>query len=308
MNESFKTTIGGQALIEGVMMRGPSKTAYAVRKPDGEIALRTGKNKSIADKYPVLNWPVLRGAVKLIEAMVIGVDAIMYSASFWEEEEGEEDGFFRKHFPEHGEKLEQIFTVAFSFLLAVIFFMVLPNALATFFQRNIESSFLLNLVEGVFRIGIFFAYMAIISKQKEIGRVFEYHGAEHKSIACYEAGAPLEVEEVRKYSRLHPRCGTSFLFMVLILSVIILSFFGWPSFIGRILVRILIFPVIAGVSYEVNRLIGKYDTPLTMALRYPGLMIQKHFTVREPDDSQIEVGIASLKAVLPEEGESDLWK
>lgn len=146
MNESFKTTIGGQALIEGVMMRGPSKTAYAVRKPDGEIALRTGKNKSIADKYPVLNWPVLRGAVKLIEAMVIGVDAIMYSASFWEEEEGEEDGFFRKHFPEHGEKLEQIFTVAFSFLLAVIFFMVLPNALATFFQRHIESSFLLNLV------------------------------------------------------------------------------------------------------------------------------------------------------------------
>ena len=308
MNESFKTTIGGQARIEGVMMRGPSKTAYAVRKPDGEIALRTGKNKSIADKYPVLNWPVLRGAVKLIEAMVIGVDAIMYSASFWEEEEGEEDGFFRKHFPEHGEKLEQIFTVAFSFLLAVIFFMVLPNALATFFQRHIESSFLLNLVEGVFRIGIFFAYMALISKQKDIGRVFEYHGAEHKSIACYEAGAPLEVEEVRKYSRLHPRCGTSFLFMVLILSVIILSFFGWPSFIGRILVRILIFPVIAGVSYEVNRLIGKYDTPLTMALRYPGLMIQKHFTVREPDDSQIEVGIASLKAVLPEEGESDLWK
>ena len=308
MNESFKTTIGGQALIEGVMMRGPSKTAYAVRKPDGEIALRTGGNKNIADKYPFLNWPVLRGAVKLIEAMVIGVDAIMYSASFWEEEEGEEDGFFRKHFPEYGEKLEQIFTVAFSFLLAVLFFMVLPNALATFFQRHIESSFLLNLVEGVFRIGIFFAYMALISKQKDIGRVFEYHGAEHKSIACYEAGAPLEVEEVRKYSRLHPRCGTSFLFMVLILSVIILSFFGWPSFIGRILVRILIFPLIAGVSYEVNRLIGKYDTPLTMALRYPGLMIQKHFTVREPDDSQIEVGIASLKAVLPEEGESDLWK
>ena len=308
MNKSFKTTIGGQALIEGVMMRGPSKPAYAVRKPDGEIALRTGKNKSIADKYPFLNWPVLRGAVKLIEAMVIGVDAIMYSASFWEEEEGEEDGFFRKHFPEYGEKLEQIFTVAFSFLLAVLFFMVLPNALATFFQRHIESSFLLNLVEGVFRIGIFFAYMALISKQKDIGRVFEYHGAEHKSIACYEAGAPLEVEEVRKYSRLHPRCGTSFLFMVLILSVIILSFFGWPSFIGRILVRILIFPLIAGISYEVNRLIGKYDTPLTMVLRYPGLMIQKHFTVREPDDSQIEVGIASLKAVLPEEGESDLWK
>ena len=308
MNESFKTTIGGQALIEGVMMRGPSKTAYAVRKPDGEIALRTGKNKIIADKYPFLNWPILRGAVKLIEAMVIGVDAIMYSASFWEEEEGEEDGFFRKHFPEHGEKMEQIFTVAFSFLLAVLFFMVLPNALATFFQRHIESSFLLNLVEGVFRIGIFFAYMALISRQKDIGRVFEYHGAEHKSIACYEAGAPLEVEEVRKYSRLHPRCGTSFLFMVLILSVIILSFFGWPSFIGRILVRILIFPLIAGISYEVNRLIGKYDTPLTMALRYPGLMIQKHFTVREPDDSQIEVGIASLKAVLPEEGESDLWK
>lgn len=308
MNESFKTTIGGQALIEGVMMRGPSKTAYAVRKPGGDIAMRVDKNKSIADKYPFLNWPIIRGAVKLIEAMVIGVDAIMYSASFWEDEEGEEEDFFTKHFPEYGEKIEQIVTVSFSVLLAVLFFMVLPNVLATYFERHITSSVLLNLVEGVFRIGIFFAYMALISKQKDIGRVFEYHGAEHKSIACYEAGAPLEVEEVRKYSRLHPRCGTSFLFMVLILSVIILSFFGWPSFLGRILVRLLVFPLIAGVSYEVNRLVGKYDTPLTMALRYPGLMIQKHFTVREPDDSQIEVGIASLKAVLPAEGESDLWK
>ncbi|MDY3119169.1 MAG: DUF1385 domain-containing protein [Peptoniphilus sp.] len=308
MNESFKTTIGGQALIEGVMMRGPSKTAYAVRKPDGGIALRVDNNKSITDTYAFLNWPILRGAVKLIEAMVTGVDAILYSASFWEENEAEKESFFQRHFPKCAETIEQILTVGFSILLAVLFFMVIPNVLATFFERHSLNSILLNLIEGAFRIGIFFAYMAIISRQRDIGRVFEYHGAEHKSIACYEAGAPLEVEEVRKYSRLHPRCGTSFLFMVLIVSIIILSFFGWPSFVGRILVRLLIFPLIAGVSYEVNRLIGKYDTPFTMVLRYPGLMIQKYFTVREPDDSQIEVGIASLKAVLPGEGESDLWK
>ena len=162
MNESFKTTIGGQALIEGVMMRGPSKTAYAVRKPGGDIAMRVEKNKNIADKYPFLNWPIIRGAVKLIEAMVIGVDAIMYSASFWEEEEGGEEDFFTKHFPERGEKIEQIVTVSFSVLLAVLFFMVLPNVLATYFERHITSSVLLNLVEGVFRIGIFFAYMALI--------------------------------------------------------------------------------------------------------------------------------------------------
>ncbi|WP_322621872.1 DUF1385 domain-containing protein [Aedoeadaptatus coxii] len=306
MKQSFKTTIGGQALIEGVMMKGPSKTAYAVRKPDGDIAMRIEKNNSILERVPFLNVPILRGAVKLIEAMLVGVDAIIYSASFWEVDEDEE-GFLEKHFPKHHKKMEEVLSVLISLLSAVIFFMILPNLMATFFQSKIENHILLNLMEGVFRIFIFFLYLGLISKQKDIARVFQYHGAEHKSIACYEAGAPLTVDEVRKYSRLHPRCGTSFLFMVLVISVVVLSFFGWPSLLGRIIVRLLMFPVIAGIGFEVNRLIGKYDNRLTLILRYPGLMIQKYFTVKEPNDEQMEVGIASLKAVLPEDGEDDTW-
>lgn len=306
MKQSFKTTIGGQALIEGVMMKGPSKTAYAVRKPDGDIAMRIEKNNSILERVPFLNVPILRGAVKLIEAMLVGVDAIIYSASFWEVDEDEE-GFLEKHFPKHHKKMEEVLSVLISLLSAVIFFMILPNLMATFFQSKIENYILLNLMEGVFRIFIFFLYLGLISKQKDIARVFQYHGAEHKSIACYEAGAPLTVDEVRKYSRLHPRCGTSFLFMVLVISVVVLSFFGWPSLLGRIIVRLLMFPVIAGIGFEVNRLIGKYDNRLTLILRYPGLMIQKYFTVKEPNEEQMEVGIASLKAVLPEDGEDDTW-
>lgn len=306
MKQSFKTTIGGQALIEGVMMKGPSKTAYAVRKPDGDIAMRIEKNNSILERVPFLNVPILRGAVKLIEAMLVGVDAIIYSASFWEVDEDEE-GFLEKHFPKHHKKMEEVLSVLISLFSAVIFFMILPNLMATFFQSKIENHILLNLMEGVFRIFIFFLYLGLISKQKDIARVFQYHGAEHKSIACYEAGAPLTVDEVRKYSRLHPRCGTSFLFMVLVISVVVLSFFGWPSLLGRIIVRLLMFPVIAGIGFEVNRLIGKYDNRLTLILRYPGLMIQKYFTVKEPSEEQMEVGIASLKAVLPEDGEDDTW-
>lgn len=306
MKQSFKTTIGGQALIEGVMMKGPSKTAYAVRKPDGDIAMRIEKNNSILERVPLLNAPILRGAVKLIEAMLVGVDAIIYSASFWEVDEDEE-GFLEKHFPKHHKKMEEVLSVLISLFSAVIFFMILPNLMATFFQSKIENHILLNLMEGVFRIFIFFLYLGLISKQKDIARVFQYHGAEHKSIACYEAGAPLTVDEVRKYSRLHPRCGTSFLFMVLVISVVVLSFFGWPSLLGRIIVRLLMFPVIAGIGFEVNRLIGKYDNRLTLILRYPGLMIQKYFTVKEPNEEQMEVGIASLKAVLPEDGEDDTW-
>ena len=306
MKQSFKTTIGGQALIEGVMMKGPSKTAYAVRKPDGDIAMRIEKNNSILERVPFLNVPILRGAVKLIEAMLVGVDAIIYSASFWEVDEDEE-GFLEKHFPKHHKKMEEVLSVLISLLSAVIFFMILPNLMATFFQSKIENHILLNLMEGVFRIFIFFLYLGLISKQKDIARVFQYHGAEHKSIACYEAGAPLTVDEVRKYSRLHPRCGTSFLFMVLVISVVVLSFFGWPSLLGRIIVRLLMFPVIAGIGFEVNRLIGKYDNRLTLILRYPGLMIREYFTVKEPNEEQMEVGIASLKAVLPEDGEDDTW-
>lgn len=293
----IKTTIGGQALIEGVMMRGPSQTAVAVRRPDGEITCRVRKNHSWTEEYPLLALPFVRGAVKLFEAMAEGTEALTYAASFWEEE--------REQSP--AEKAKEYGLVAFSILLAVGIFIVMPSALASAFGYITNSSFLLNVVDGIWRFLFFFIYLGIISRMKEIQRVFEYHGAEHKSIFCYEQGEELTVENVRKFPKEHPRCGTSFLFMVLAISILTLSVFGWPNAFVRILLRIIMLPVIAGIAYEINRLVGKYDTGLCRILRGPGLFIQRFATVREPDDAQIEVAITSLKAVLPREGESDLW-
>ncbi len=293
----FKTTIGGQALIEGVMMRGPSQTAVAVRRPDGDITCRVTKNRSWTEKHPLFSLPFVRGAVKLLEAMVVGTEALTYAASFWEEEAEESPA----------EKIKEFGLVAFSILLAVGIFIVIPSALASVLGRFTSSSFLLNIVDGILRFLFFFIYLGIISRMKEIQRVFEYHGAEHKSIFCYEQGEELTVENVRKFPKEHPRCGTSFLFMVLAISILTLSVFGWPNALVRIILRIVLLPVIAGIAYEINRLVGKYDTPLCRVLRGPGLLIQHFATVREPDDAQIEVAITSLKAVLPREGESDLW-
>ncbi len=292
---SFKTTIGGQALIEGVMMRGPSKIAIAVRKPDHEIELKVDELKSLSDRYSILRFPVIRGVFKLIESMVIGTKALTYSASFFEEEE------------ETTEDTSMFLTILASFTIAIVFFMILPNLLTNLFKNMVSSVFLLNLIEGVIRILVFLIYLYYISKLEDIRRVFEYHGSEHKSIHCYESGEELTVENVRKYPRVHPRCGTSFIFMVLIISTIVLSFFGWPNPVMRILTRIILFPIIAGVSYEVNRFIGKSSSGLCKTIAVPGILVQKYFTVREPDDEMIEVAIKSLKAVLPEEGESDLW-
>lgn len=299
--KGFKTTIGGQALIEGVMMKGPSKTSYAVRKPDGEIELKIKENHSLDEKYRILRLPILRGAFKLVEAMVVGTEALTYSASFWEEEPEEIKS-------ERRSKIEDGITILFSFVLAIFLFMVLPSVVTSLGKEFIQNTVGLNLIEGILRLVVFFIYLFVISKNKDIYRVFQYHGAEHKSIACYEDGCDLTVENVKKYSRMHPRCGTSFIFMVLLLSILFLSFFGWPNFVARILIRILSFPVIAGISYELNRVVGRYDNPITALLRWPGLMIQKIATVKEPDEQQIEVGIASLVAVLPAEGENDLWK
>lgn len=298
--EKFKTTIGGQALIEGVMMRGPSKTSCAVRKPNGEITVRIQENKKIEDKYPILKLPVIRGAYKLIQAMFIGVEALTFSASFWEEEDNEIK-------TDKKEKLEMFLTVAMSMILAIVFFMILPSFFASFLSDIISNHFFLNLIEGIFRLLVFFIYLIFISKNKEIERVFQYHGAEHKSIACYEAGMELTIKNVKSFPRLHPRCGTSFLFMVLIISIFVLSFFGWPNLLIRSITRILCFPLIAGISYEVNRIIGKSDNLFAKILRWPGLEIQRIATVKEPDEEQIEVGIASLNAVLPSKGEDDSW-
>lgn len=293
---AFKTTIGGQALIEGVMMRGPSKIAVAVRKPTGDIELKVEKAKDLSKKYKILKLPILRGAYKLIDAMIVGVNALMFSASFWDEENSKNNN------------LEVFMTVSISMLLAVGIFMVIPSVAAGFLKDFFKSSIILNLFEGILRLIIFFIYLKYISKLDDIKRVFEYHGSEHKSIYCYESGEELTVENVKKYPIEHPRCGTSFLFMVMIISIIVLSFFGWPNPIMRILTRILAMPLIAGIAYEVNRYVGKSDSGICKIIRIPGLKIQQIATVREPSDDMIEVAITSLKAVLPTDGESDLWK
>lgn len=311
--KAFKTSIGGQALIEGVMMRGPSKLAIAVRKPDNDIELKVDDIKSLANRYRFLNLPIIRGAYKLIEAMVVGVKALTYSASFWEDEEDVQDdrnSFIDKVVKDKQKKenIETFIAILISFVIATVLFMIIPSLTAGLLSNYTNSSIVLNLVEGVLRLIVFGIYLYYVSKLEDIKRVFEYHGSEHKTIHCYESGDELTVENVKKYPIVHPRCGTSFLFMVMIISILVLSFFGWPDPVMRVISRIVALPIVAGVSYEINRLIGKSDTKLCRVLAVPGLEIQRLATVREPDDKMIEVAIESLKAVLPEKGESDLWK
>ncbi len=307
-SEVFKTTIGGQALIEGVMMRGPSKIGMAVRKPDSEIELKVEDSKSLSKKYKFFKLPIIRGVVGLVESMYVGVNSLLFSASFFDdEEEDTKESFIEKKFGEKAESIEMGLTVLLSLAITIVVFMLLPNIVANFARKLTENTIVLNLIEGVIRLTVFFIYLFYVSRIPEIERMFQYHGAEHKSIHCYEHGEELTVENIKKYPLMHKRCGTSFLFMVMIISILVLSFFGWPNMVMRIVTRILAFPIIAGLSYEVNKFMGRYDNALTDFLAYPGLMIQKYFTVKEPDGSQIEVAIAALESVLPQKGESDIW-
>ena len=310
INPKHRTSIGGQALIEGVMMRGPKSIATAVRKPDGEIMLKVEDLNTLGMRYAFFRLPFIRGIVGIIESMIIGTKQLMYSAEFYEDEEPEDESkesWTQKIFKDKAEDVEMIFTIIASIVLALGIFMILPNLLASVFSYVVDNHIVLNLIEGVIRVAIFFIYVIWISKLDDIRRVFEYHGSEHKSIHCYENDLELTVENVRKFPILHARCGTSFLFMVMIVSIFLLSFFGWPNPVQRVVIRILMFPVIAGVSYEINRIIGRSSSKLCYALSYPGLMVQKLATVKEPDDEQIEVAIAALKAVIPESQEEDKW-
>ena len=287
-----KLSVGGQAVIEGVMMRGPGKIAVAVRKPNGEITVDLKDAGSISDRYPILKKPFLRGVVSLVESLGYGMKALSFSAqASGEEEEGGESM----------SSLEMAGTIAVSVGLAVLLFVVLPTGAMKLLQNEGVSPLVLNLCEGLLRLGIFLLYIWGISRQKDIQRVFQYHGAEHKTIYTYEHGLPLRVENVRPFSTLHPRCGTNFLMIVMLISIFIFTFLGWPSLWERILSRILLMPVVAGISYEIIRFAGKHmDKPWVRAAILPGLALQK-LTTRQPDDSQIEVAIASLKAVLPPE-------
>lgn len=284
-----KFNVGGQAVIEGVMMRGQDKIAVAVRQPDGEISVDVNPVSSIRDKYPILKKPLLRGVVALFESLYDGMKALAYSAQV----SGEED--------EQLSTKEMVMTIATSVLLAIGLFIVLPTWSMRFLHNLTEDPMLLNLAEGVLRMVIFLVYIAAISSMNDIQRVFQYHGAEHKTIYTYEAGLPLQVENVRPFSTLHPRCGTNFLMIVMLISMFIFTFLGWPDLVERIASRVVLMPVIAGVSYEIIRFAGAHaDSKLVHFAIMPGLLLQK-LTTREPDDSQIEVAIASLKAVLPPE-------
>lgn len=284
-----KPNVGGQAVIEGVMMRGKTHVAVAVRQPDGEISVDVRPVNSISDRYPILKKPFLRGVVSLVESLVMGMKALAYSAQV----SGDED--------EKLDSKEMALTIAVSAGLAILLFIVIPTWSMRFLTGITQEHMALNLAEGVLRMAIFLAYIAAISSMNDIQRVFQYHGAEHKTIYTYEAGLPLKVENVRPFSTLHPRCGTNFLMIVMLISMFIFTFLGWPSLLERIASRIILMPVIAGVSYELIRYAGAHtDNPLVRIAITPGLLLQK-LTTRQPDDSQIEVAIASLKAVVPPE-------
>ena len=283
-----KLMVGGQAVIEGVMMRGPKLTATAVRDPQGRIQVETKPVNSIGDRFPVLKKPFLRGTVSLIESLVIGMKSLSYSAKM----AGEED--------EQLSDKEMAGTIVFALALASILFIAIPTFGAKWLHSATEDPVVLNLLEGVLRLVIFLLYIWGISRMKDIRRVFQYHGAEHKTIFCYEAGLPLTVENVQKFPRLHPRCGTNFLLIVMLVSIFVFAFLGWPSLWERILSRILLLPVVAGISYEIIRLAGRSQNRFIQTAIRPGLWLQ-YLTTRPPDDEMVEVAIESLKAVLPEE-------
>ena len=318
-NGAFRTSIGGQALIEGILMRGPEKQAIVVRDKAGQLVEKVEELKFIKDRYPILGVPLIRGTVNFLAAMVSGVKALMYSADFYPDEEVSQPSKFEQWLEAHlsSEKLEKAI-VAFAVLLGVglsiFLFLVLPTLLTGGILHFFPGFPLWgrNVVEGLLKIVIFLAYLILCSKQKDIYRVFQYHGAEHKTIFCYEAGLPLTVENVRIQPRHHPRCGTSFLFVVIFVSILVSSVvFGiWPITNAwlRTLVHLILLPLVVGITYEFNRWVGRHvqDSGLAKLLTAPGMWMQ-NFTTNEPDDSMIECAIRSLELVLPSEKGKDEW-
>lgn len=307
MSKHFKTSIGGQALIEGVMMRGPRKTAMAVRKPDGELETRIWDNK------PARVWnriPLVRGVVNMVSSLVVGYRCLMKSAEISTEGlEEEEPSRLEKWLEEKlGDNLMKAVMLVGSVLgvvIAVGLFMFLPAWLVGL-GEGVLPRWAMSLIEGFIKIGVFLAYMALVGLMPDMRRLFQYHGAEHKTIACYEAGEELTPENIRKYPRFHPRCGTSFIVIVLILGILIFSVVTWSNALVRTVLKLCLLPVVVGIAYELIKLAGRYDNLFTRIISFPGLKIQ-HLTTREPDDSMIEAAIASMKPVIPENEGEDIW-
>lgn len=297
--------VGGQAVMEGVMMKNKDKYAVAVRKPNHEIEVKVSDCKSVIKNEKLRNLPIVRGVVNFIESLSLGMKTLMYSASFFEDEEDtakkeklSPEG--KKKMEEKEEKEEKLLmsgTVTFSIIFALLLFFALPYFLSGFFHKVITSETLIALIEGLIRLTIFVGYIALISLTPDIKRTFMYHGAEHKCINCIEHGMELNVENVRKSSRLHKRCGTSFLLIVMLISIVFFMFIRVDSKILQLLLRLLLIPVIAGVSYEFIRLAGRYENWFLNIFSKPGMWMQR-LTTKEPDDEMIEVGIASVEAVF----------
>ena len=309
VKEQFKTMIGGQALIEGILMQGPEKTSVVVRGPEG-LVVKTEPLKLPKDRYPILGWPLLRGVVNFASSMVGGVKALLYSAEFFPEEAGEPSKFDRWLEDKIGSEKMEKFVIYLAVVLGVAFsvglFILLPTFL-TGLIPGLRANFLArNLLEGLLKIALFMGYMILISRMQDMRRVFSYHGAEHKTIRCYEARLPLTVENVRPMTRMHPRCGTSFLLVVICISILCGCFIRVENTWLRMGLHLLMLPVIVAVSYEFNRLVGRYDNRLTRILTAPGMWMQ-NFTTNEPDDSMIEVAIRALEEVIPEKAGDDQW-
>jgi uncharacterized protein YqhQ len=297
------TSMGGQAVIEGVMMKGPRSYAIAVRKASGEILVHREQLKGIDKKYPIFKLPVFRGMFALIDTMVLGVKALAFSAEQVDIEGGMEpsrfDKLLERVFKDKAEQATIYFSVFLSLVLTVGLFIILPTYLVRFLKFASGGTVFMNLVEGLLRIGIFLVYLLAVSRMKDIRRVFEYHGAEHKTIHCYEHGEDLRPENAARHPRLHPRCGTSFLLIVLVVSIIMFSFIGWPNMAVRIITRILLMPLVGGISYEIIKWAGRSESLFARVVRSPGMFLQ-NLTTREPDSGQLEVAIASLRAVAGE--------
>ncbi len=309
--ERFKTSVGGQALMEGIMMRGPKNICCAVRKPDGTIETKIEPTPTHGIWTKI---PLVRGAISMVESLIMGYRYMMYSAQVSmgdDYDPEEEETAFEKWVGDHlGKKAEDVLLGAAAVLgglFAILLFTVLPTVLVGGVNRLLPlGRWSKVILEAVLKVAIFLSYMVAISKMKEIHRVFEYHGAEHKTIACYEAGDALTVENVRKYTRFHPRCGTSFLILVVIVSVFLYSVLPWSSTGLRVVFKLLLLPVVMGISYELLKWCGRSDNLATRIIRQPGIWVQ-HLTVFEPDDSMIEVAIAAVTPVLPEDPEDGRW-
>lgn len=296
--------------MEGILMRGPKKQAIVVRTPDGLVS-RVEELRLIKDRHPILGWPFIRGVVNFIDSMVKGVKALTYSAELLPEEQQEEPSKLDKWIEEKigGEKAQELIiaiAVILGIGLSVGLFILLPTILAGFLAGTGAHHMVRNLLEGLLRIAIFLFYLWACTHMKDIQRVFAYHGAEHKTIFCYEKGLPLTVENVRIQPRQHPRCGTSFLFVVMIISILVFSVVNWTNVWVRMGLRILLLPLVVGISYEINRWVGRHDNLLTAILSWPGRKLQR-LTTNEPDDSMIEVAIEALTLVIPEEKGADAW-